>query len=350
VSVHGWLTRVWYESAPTGVVLLPLSWFFGAASVLRRSLYRWGIFRAHRIGRPVVIVGNLTVGGTGKTPLVIWLAQQMKASGFKVGIVSRGYGRSGSAPHLVEAANGWRLSGDEPWLIRNATDCPMVVAADRVAGARVLAELGVDVIIADDGLQHLRLARDFEIVVVDGSRGFGNGRLLPSGPLRESLSRLNRVDAVVVNGPSAHLPALKAFHSPRIIQMSLVAAHAVPLEDSGQARPVPLASFAGRRVHAVAGIGNPARFFDLLRAHGLDTIEHPFPDHHPFAAEDLRFLDGRPVLMTEKDAVKCRAFAREGIWYVPVKAQIDASQASALLQGVLTAVSATQTRRAAEMS
>jgi tetraacyldisaccharide 4'-kinase len=311
-----WLTRQWYShSAP--LLLRPFSWAYAGIVASRRWAYSRSLLRSHRIGRPLLIVGNLTVGGTGKTPLVIWLVQQLTSRGFKVGILSRGYGRKGSAPRMVEINSDWREVGDEPLLIREATQCLTVVAADRVAGAELLVEHGVQAIIADDGLQHLRLERDCEIVVIDGMRGFGNGYLLPAGPLREPLLRLAKVDAVVTNGPA---------NQPGSFEMTLVPGQPLPL--------APQAGALGRKVHAVAGIGNPQRFFRTLRKQGFDVLEHPFPDHHAFTCADLRFGDDLPVLMTEKDAVKCRGFADARMWYLPVAAQFSESQARWLLERV----------------
>jgi len=215
--MRGWLEEVWYGSAHAWF-LRPMSALYAGAQGLRSAAYRSGLLKPTRVGRPVVVVGNLTVGGTGKTPLVAWLVEALAARGIRAGIVSRGYGRSGDAVRSVDPRDSWRDVGDEPLLLARRTRAPVVVGRDRVAAARRLIELGVDAIVADDGLQHLRLARDFELVVVDGARGFGNGRLLPSGPLREPLTRLRTVDAVVVNGDApagrplapASSPALRA--------------------------------------------------------------------------------------------------------------------------------------------
>jgi tetraacyldisaccharide 4'-kinase len=285
------------------------------------------------------VVGNLTVGGTGKTPLTIWLARELSARGLRVGIVSRGYGgTTGRRPRWVDAQARWPDFGDEALILARRSGCPTVVAVDRVAAARALAARGVDVIVADDGLQHVRLARDCEIVVIDGARGFGNGRLLPAGPLREGLRRLARVDALVVNGTAGHASLAQRLPA-GALTMVLHATEAVRL-DAHEA-PRPLASFHGERVHAVAGVGNPARFFATLRGCGLKVIEHPFPDHHPFAAAELAFGDELPVLMTEKDAVKCVAFANPRLWYVPVAAQLPAGDAHELIERVLARVRGT---------
>lgn len=329
------LTRLWYHGGFAAVLLQPLAWLYGAIVGARRRLYKHGWLVAKRVGRPVVVVGNLTVGGTGKTPLVTWLAEKLAERGVSVGILSRGYGSSASAPRVVEVSSGWREVGDEPLLLRQRTGCATVVATDRVAGARALIERGVNVILADDGLQHLRLARDCEVIVVDGARGFGNGRLLPAGPLREPVAQLTRADLIVINGAPEHrsLSQLRSRANSRTVQMTLVPGNVVPLDGRRTARA--LESFRGQRVHAVAGIGNPARFFADLRARGLEVTGHPFPDHHPFTAADLEFGDGAPVLMTEKDAVKCRSFASARLWYVPVTARFSEAHATEALERVI---------------
>jgi tetraacyldisaccharide 4'-kinase len=232
----------------------------------------------------------------------------------------------------VRPGSDWREVGDEPLLLARRSGCDTVVAADRPAGARLLVSRGAQVIVCDDGLQHLRLARDCQIVVVDGARGFGNARLLPAGPLREPLARLAGADLLVVNGAPEH-PSLATFvPGQHLLRMDLIATQALRL-DAGEG-PRALASWRGAPVHAVAGIGNPARVFRELRAQGLQLIEHPFADHHAFTRADLRFGDALPVLMTEKDAVKCRPFADARLWYVPVAARFSDADARELLARV----------------
>ena len=330
-----WLTQLWYRESAGPSLLQPLGWLYGLVSRLRRHAYTRGWLQSQRTGKPVIVVGNLTVGGTGKTPLVAWLAEQLSVSGLKVGIVSRGYGRSQRVPQVVHAESDWRDVGDEPFLLRQLTGCDTVVAQDRFAGAQQLVALGVDVVIADDGLQHLRLARDCEIVMVDGTRGFGNGRLLPAGPLREPVSRVREASIVVVNGVPEHASLLagEGRLAQTTLQMSLYGGEAYRLD--GLAGPQSLLHFSGKRVHAVAGIGNPGRFFRDLRARGIDVIEHPFADHHPFVAADLTFEDALPVLMTQKDAVRCRSLANERLWYVPVVARFEDAQGRDLLDRVV---------------
>jgi tetraacyldisaccharide 4'-kinase len=330
------LTELWYREAPRPSLLQPLSWLYGAIVGARRRAYGAGWLRRQRVARPVVVVGNLTVGGTGKTPLTIWLARELSARGLKAGIVSRGYGaRVNGEPRQVTEGSSSHEVGDEPLILARRSGCPTMVGADRVAAAVALIARGVDVILADDGLQHLRLERDCEIVVIDGERGFGNSRLLPAGPLREPLQRLVRADVLVVNGAPSHASLLPALGGRVTIGMRLTAAEAVALE-GGAVRP--LAAFAGQRVHAVAGIGNPERFFATLRAQGMEVIAHPFPDHHAFAARELEFGDRLPVLMTEKDAVKCTGSTDGRLWYVPVTAEFSESDARELLTRVLAKV------------
>lgn len=327
-----WLTELWYGERARTWPLQPLAWVYGALSAARRWAYRSGWLRSGSAGKPVVVVGNLTVGGTGKTPLTIWLARELSELGVAVGIVSRGYGSTaGSTPRTVGAGSPWQDVGDEPLIIARRSGCVTVVATDRLAAARALAA-GVDVIVSDDGLQHLRLGRDCEIVVIDGMRGFGNGQLLPAGPLREPLKELARADVLVVNGACQH-PSLQGLPSGAALVMSLKAETALRID--ARVKPRPLASFRGVRVHAVAGTGNPARFFHELRARGLEVTEHAFPDHHPLTVADLAFGDQLPVLMTEKDAVKCAFRSDPRLWYVPVEAEFAAEDAHALLECVL---------------
>ena len=326
------LERLWYEDSAGVPLLAPLAFIYGALGAARRGAYRAGLLRSRRLARPVVVVGNLTVGGTGKTPLTIHLARELSAAKLKVGIVSRGYGRRGREARYVQPDSDWREVGDEPVIIARRTGCATMVAADRVKAARTLIARGADVILADDGLQHLALRRDCAIVVIDGSRGFGNGRLLPAGPLREPAAALGQADLVVVNGEPEH-GSLAAVLPAGTLTMRLAAQPAVRLD--GRGLPCELAEFSGRRVHAVAGIANPQRFFRELSIHGIEVIAHPFPDHHPFTAHELAFADELPILMTEKDAVKCAPFANARLWYVPVSAAFSESDAQALRARVL---------------
>jgi tetraacyldisaccharide 4'-kinase len=280
---------------------------------MRRLAYRRNWLPSYHPGVPVIVVGNLSVGGTGKTPLVAYLVDVLRRAGYRPGVVSRGYGgRSDHWPRQVVADSDPREVGDEPVVLARRCDVPVWVGADRVAAAAALLRASEsDVIVSDDGLQHYRLERDVEIAVVDGYRGLGNGACLPAGPLREPSSRLREVDFIVAAGIGWKGEYL----------MTLKGNRAVNLGDPRISRP--LAQFGDQSAHAVAGIGNPRRFFRSLQAQGINVVEHPLPDHHDFRVEDLLFGDERPVLMTEKDAVKCEAFARNWFWYVPVEAQVD---------------------------
>jgi tetraacyldisaccharide 4'-kinase len=313
--VKAWLTRRWYGTAKAPWFLRPLAALFGLVARLRRRRQQ-AQAREQRLPVPVIVVGNIAVGGTGKTPFVIWLVERLREWGWKPGVVSRGYGGTAPRwPQQVRADSDPALVGDEPVLIARHAGCPVFVGPDRaLAAQRLLASGGVDIVVSDDGLQHYRLWRDLEIVVVDATRGLGNGKLLPAGPLREPASRLGEVALVVVNGSGWAAPA------GRQLAMRLVAQEARKLDGSG-ARP--LGAFAGQTVHAVAGIGNPARFFAMLSQQNIGLVMHPFPDHHAFTRADLEFGDELPVFMTEKDAVKCRGFAGPAHWVVPVEARIE---------------------------
>ena len=335
------LEKMWY--GPAGPIwLAPLSFLYGAMMSLRGLLYRIGLRHRVKVGVPVVVVGNLTVGGTGKTPLVAWLSSKLAAVGLRVAIVSRGYGGRARGVTRVTVHSRPSEVGDEPLLLARRAQATVFIGRDRVATAQAAVKDGADIVLSDDGLQHLALVRQCEIVVIDGQRGFGNGCLLPRGPLRESPRRLRRVNAVVVNG-SVTAPN---FQLPRLVTRT----HFVMRMRPGDARPVSggaalrsIASFRGSGVHAVAAIGNPHRFFDTLREAGLTLYEHPFPDHYAFKSGDLNFGDSLPVLMTEKDAVKCAAFADERCWYVPVTAEFSESEADELIDLILARVKAFKT-------
>ena len=329
---YNWIHRTWYEGGRGAWLLLPLAGIYWLGIMLRRFLYARGLLRTHHAGVPVVVVGNITAGGTGKTPTVLWLARELSARGFRPGIVSRGYGGSHARSSMrVEADSEAAVVGDEPVLLARRSRCPVVVDRDRVRGAAMLVEDGVDVIIADDGLQHYRLERDYEICVIDGSRGLGNRRLLPAGPLRESAFRLEDVEQVLVNGALRGSEYVLTTAEQNAISFELEAREACRLNGS-LARP--LDRFAGTTVHAVAGIGNPQRFFDLLRARNIQVIEHRYPDHADLSAGDLRFGDDFEVFMTEKDAVKLGGRMQDKYWYVPVELTMDPVDAAPLLEQI----------------
>lgn len=312
------IERSWDGTGLLTLALLPLSWLFGALSGLRRALYRAGLLRVERLPCPVIVVGNISVGGSGKTPLVVYLAQRLAASGFRPGIVSRGYGAAQAAPRAVVADSRADTVGDEPLLLARRTAVPVWVGHDRAATARALlaAHPAVDVLLCDDGLQHYRLGRDLEIAVLD-RRGPRNGRLLPAGPLREPVSRLHGVDALVTHTDGVPWPA--AGNAPRFA-MTLAGDELVNLRDSS--RRLSAAQLRGRKVYALAGIGEPERFFETLRSLGLAPVCHAFADHHRFAAGDLDVGPADALLMTEKDAVKCAQFAPDHAWYLPVEAAL----------------------------
>jgi tetraacyldisaccharide 4'-kinase len=270
------------------------------------------LLRSEVIGVPVVVVGNLTVGGTGKTPLVAALVAELNRRGWRAGIVLRGYGGRQRGPLRVAIDATPADVGDEAVLLARITGAAVAIGVDRVAAARLLTVRGdCDLVVADDGLQHWRLARDLEILLIDGRRRFGNGRWLPAGPLRESAERRATVDHVVCNGGVPQAGE---------VPMQVLGHRALPLGPGGV--PMALASLRGRRVHAVAGIGNPQRFFDLLRSSGIDVDAHALADHHRFRGDEIRFDDDAPVLITEKDAVKCAAFAHDRLFVVPVEASL----------------------------
>jgi len=319
--MYKWLHRVWYEGAPSYQMLLPLSGLYWLLITLRRCLYGIGVFGRHRALVPVIVVGNITAGGTGKTPVTIWLARELRDRGFSPGIVSRGYGGSRSSTSMrVDAASDPDIVGDEPVLLAKKTGCPVVVDANRARAAEMLVDDAVNVIIADDGLQHYRLERSYEICVIDGARGLGNRLLLPAGPLRETIDRLSQVDQVIVNGRIGDMAGELTAVEQNAIEFQLLAREVCRLNGS---LTRPIERFSGTTVHAVAAIGNPTRFFDMLRAHGIQVIEHALRDHAKLTSNDLDFGDNFDVLMTEKDAVKLKAVGADKFWTVPVELSID---------------------------
>ena len=311
------LQQHWYRITPLHLLLLPLSLLFGLLAALRRTLYRSGLLPTEKLPVPVIVIGNITVGGSGKTPLALWLAQQLRDAGWHPGIISRGHVHGKSAlktPQPVLAASDPEAVGDEPVLMAQRNLCPVWVGRNRAAAGRALlqAHPECDILLSDDGLQHYRLQRDVEIVVVDGTRRFGNGFLLPAGPLRELPSRLTSVDAVVVQGGTAGPNEYGVqLHGETFYNLLN------PQATAGAAE------FRGRQVHAVAGIGHPPRFFEHLRRLGIAAEPHPFADHHRFTAADLEFGNIDAILMTEKDAVKCAGFATGKCWVLRVDAQTE---------------------------
>ncbi len=304
--------EVWYGKHPLSAALLPLSLLYRGVTEVRRRAYAVGLLTSRRIPVPVIVVGNLTTGGTGKTPLVIWLAGYLKSLGYHPGVVARGYGGNARLwPQQVRSDSDPAAVGDEAIIIARRARCPIAVGPKRFDCASALvAHTDCDIVISDDGLQHYALARDVEIAVIDGVRRLGNGRCLPAGPLREAPNRLREVDLIVANGIAGRGE----------FGMRYVASHAVALGQTSEV--VELESLRETPVHAVAGIGNPDSFFAMLRAKGLQIIPHPFPDHHRFTPTELHFDDDLPVLMTEKDGVKCEMFNAAKCWIVPVVAEL----------------------------
>lgn len=311
-----WFEKQWAGYTLWHILLIPLSWLFSLLSFLRRYLYKINWLKSYRLAVPVIVVGNINVGGSGKTPLVIWLAEQLTSAGYKPGIISRGYGGSAKQVAQVLSSSDPAIVGDEAVLIATRTACPVFVSANRVAAAEnLLASFPeCNVIISDDGLQHYRMQRDVEIVVYDAVKGFGNGALLPAGPLREPISRLQTVDALVCNGESDQHKVLESIEmqlEPGAFY-SLLAVH----------QKADAQTFSQKKVVAVAGIGNPARFFESLKRQGVEFESMAYADHYAFQAEDFRNINADIIVMTEKDAVKCRAFAQSNFWVLPVNAVI----------------------------
>lgn len=335
------LPRAWYRKHhPLGYALAPLARLFCLAVSARRFAYRNRLVATHHPGVPVIVVGNITAGGTGKTPLIIWLANFLRAHHFRPAIIVRGYGgKADHWPQEVRADTDPYLVGDEAVLLARRSACRVMAAPDRVAGARALvARADCNLILSDDGLQHYALERDLEIAVTDGVLGHGNGRCLPAGPLREPVSRLATVDFVIEHlpfhghGGPEQRPGGDATGAGTEWTMRLIPGDPRDVASGRVTRP--LDSFGASPVHAVCGIGHPERFFRTLRQLGLDIRPHAFPDHHAFLPRDLAFEDGLPILMTEKDAVKCHGFAGPGHWYLPVEAEPDPAFGPRLLRAL----------------
>ncbi|MFU0965022.1 tetraacyldisaccharide 4'-kinase [Kluyvera ascorbata] len=321
------IARIWSGESPLWRLLLPLSWLYGLVSGIIRLCYQLGLKKAWRAPCPVVVVGNLTAGGNGKTPVVIWLVEQLQRQGIRVGVVSRGYGgKAESYPLLLDANSTTAQAGDEPVLIFQRTGAPVAVSPVRVDAVKaLLAAHDLQLIVTDDGLQHYRLARDKEIVVIDGVRRFGNGWWLPAGPMRERASRLSSVDARIVNGGEAQAGE---------IPMTLRPGEAVNLLTHERRQVSDL-----QNVVAMAGIGHPPRFFATLNECGLQPVRTvALADHKALTEADVQALvePGQQLIMTEKDAVKCRRFAQENWWYLPVDAVLSGDRAQTLLQDLIT--------------
>jgi tetraacyldisaccharide 4'-kinase len=314
------IESLWYRLSPWHILLWPLSLLYGAVTAIRRWFYCAGIFKIEALPVPVIIVGNITAGGSGKTPLVMWLVEFLRNNGYQPGVISRGYGREGHEMREVSLQSKAAEVGDEPLLIFRRAACPVVVGLDRVSAAKTLLQNNpqVNVLISDDGLQHYQLARNMEICVVDGARRWGNGLLIPAGPMRESITRLDTVNAIIINGDEIN-NSIKSNNYKSA--MKLVGAQFLQLGNPQQTARAE--NFQSKNIHAIAGIGNPARFFAHLKSLGLQFTEHAFPDHHVFTAEDIAFENAEVILMTEKDAVKCETFATEHCWSLAVNAELE---------------------------
>lgn len=312
MSAADHLLEAWYRGHPALALLRPLEWLYRRVVQGKRARFLAGEGAIYRAPVPVLVVGNITVGGTGKTPLILFLIEHCRARGLKVGVVSRGYGATPpSLPWRVRAEQPATQAGDEPLLIVQRTGVPLMIDPDRSRAVRaLLAEEPLDLILCDDGLQHYRLARDLELVLIDAARGLGNGRCLPAGPLREPVERLAEVDAVLFNGAEADSAEGYAFRLQPTALVNVASGERVGFEHFPP----------GQAVHAVAGIGNPQRFFNTLEALNWRPVPHPFADHAQYSAAQLAFEPPLPLLMTEKDAVKCRAFAAADWWYLAVDA------------------------------
>ncbi|MFP6816901.1 MAG: tetraacyldisaccharide 4'-kinase [Pseudomonadales bacterium] len=324
----GTLATAWYSGVRWTVLLAPLSWVFSKLARWRRLRYLTGKNPSWRAPVATVVVGNITAGGTGKTPFVIWLVRWLKAHGYHPGIVSRGYGgRGGKTPVSVHSDDDPEDVGDEPVLLAGRTDCPVVIGHDRVEAAKLLLEIApVDIIVADDGLQHYALSRDIEIAVVDGHRGVGNGRCMPAGPLREPVTRLDEVDWVIANGRATGLVDRETVMT--VLPLGFVRVSRNSLER------MTCEVFADRyqNVHAVAGVGNPARFGLTLKELGLTPTLHRYDDHHRYDGSELEFDNDWPVVCTEKDAVKIRHLAQipEQCWYLEIAVRLPAEAEAGL--------------------
>ncbi|MGJ8620233.1 MAG: tetraacyldisaccharide 4'-kinase [Methylophilaceae bacterium] len=320
--MHDLILRAWQDkNLLFYLVLVPLSWLFAGLTALRRSLYRVGLLRSYALSVPVIVVGNINMGGSGKTPVVIWLVNQLKKQGYQPAVISRGYGAKVTKPTTVHPDSLPSEVGDEPVLIAQKTGCPVYISANRVDAGNKLLNMHpeCDIIISDDGLQHYRLQRQIEIAVID-QQSQQNQHLLPAGPLRESFSRLKNVDAVILNGD---------VHMKDGYAMQLLASDFYNLLNPDL--KVSVSYFKDKRVAAMAGIGKPDRFFQQLALLGLQFSQWPFSDHYTYTNQDLANIKCDALMMTEKDAVKCKPFAEGHHWVLPVEANIDASLLPMLL-------------------
>ncbi|MGI1678108.1 MAG: tetraacyldisaccharide 4'-kinase [Cellvibrionaceae bacterium] len=342
-SASNRLIDAWYQKRWWLWLLSPLSLLFYLLTTARRLFLLSPLVKKNQFSVPIIVVGNISVGGTGKTPLIIALCEHLKKQGYRPGVISRGYGSAAPCyPFVVDQESSVEESGDEPLMIAIATQCPVVIDRNRCAAAKKIIETcDVNIVLSDDGLQHYRLARDIEIVVVDGARGFGNGLVLPAGPLRETANRLKRVDFVVANQSSVipcNIDSRQLSAENKFTAMKIIPEYWCHLNASHRKISISSDLFSGENVHAVSGIGNPKRFYSTLDTLGINYQPHSFPDHHQYINDDFRFDDdNKPILMTEKDAVKVRGIisdSKNNYWYLAVKAELDLSFLSQLQENL----------------
>ena len=329
VNWDNWLQKQWYRWTGWHFLLIPVSLLFWFVSAVRRLFYRIKLLRSIRLPLPVIVVGNISVGGTGKTPFVLWLVSYLQQQGWHPAIISRGYGGNATSALPVSAHSDPCIVGDEPVLLARRSGCPVWIGKNRVAVAQALLEAHPEcnVLVSDDGLQHYRLQRDVEIALVDGARQFGNAMLLPAGPLREGIGRLYTLDAVVVNRNGGESGTIT--DTGHEYRMQLLGRVFYNLQHPEQ--QIEVQALQGKRLHAIAGIGNPSRFFEHLRHMGLVIVAHAFPDHHAYTIDELSFLDADAILMTEKDAVKCAHLDVKNAWVLAVEAKVDAQLGKKIL-------------------
>jgi len=351
MSFSDYVQRLWYQKKWGIWWLWPLQWVYGYLVQIRKASYKRslergakGKFQSWKAPVPVIVLGNVTLGGTGKTPLTLALADILKKQGYRPAIISRGYGgKSDHYPVNVSQDTSPNEAGDEPVMLFARSDCPVVVSPFRVDAAQyVLSHFNCNILLCDDGLQHYALQRDLEICVIDTKRGVGNGHMLPVGPLRENLQRLSEVDFVIENLDNTAIPsaskdqekisAVKEWRNylapsqwPEVGTMVFEVEKVMPVSSSSKEKvtSVQLDFFKGKQVHGVAGIGNPERFFDMLEKHGIEVCRHFFSDHHNYSTHSFNFNDGLPILMTEKDVVKCRSFNLKNAWFVSIEARLN---------------------------
>ena len=323
-KLHTLINETWYSKNTLSKVLRPLSLLFCGVVAVRKTLYSLKILKSTKLNVPVIVVGNITVGGTGKTPLVIWIVNFLKESGFTPGIVSRGYmGRATSWPQQVRPDSDPVIVGDEAILISRQSGCPMAAGPNRVEAAQALLKYSnCDIIVSDDGLQHYALQRTIEVVVIDGVRRFGNGLCLPAGPLREAVNRIDKADFLVTNGIASQGEFAMRYSGKKLVNL---------LESNSI---INLADFKNKKVHAVSAIGNTNRFYEYLRSQGLAVVEHSFPDHYMYKESDLLFDDDLAIIMTEKDAVKCQRYSIDNCWYLPIKVEMKKEFGLRLLNNI----------------